>query len=227
MERATGTNTSEIEQRLIDALAPFVGTLIARSILDWVRSDTGKDLASLHASDRGLFRDQLQKGLKVFITDPGRVEDCLERLDDQLFQSSPVASERQAGSESVCVKITGEYDIVAVRGKAREVCEEIGFSMSVQIKVATVVSELARNIVQYARSGEILLNKIKRPREGIEVVAMDEGPGIGQLDTILSGEHKSQMGMGMGILGTKNLMDDFDVQTEAGGTRVTARKYLT
>lgn len=78
-----------------------------------------------------------------------------------------------------CVPIFSEYDIVAARQKAREMCNQQGFSSPDQTMVATAVSELARNIVQYAKCGEIVLGIIQQSgRQGITVIAQDKGPGI-------------------------------------------------
>jgi len=129
-------------------------------------------------------------------------------------------------AERAAIPIRGEVDIVEARQAARAMCERLGFSVAIQTRVATVVSELARNIVHYAGDGEVRLAALRGSRPGIEVVAEDRGPGIPHLDAVLRGEHRSTRGMGMGLRGTRNVMDEFDVQTGAGeGTRVTARLF--
>ncbi len=131
-------------------------------------------------------------------------------------------------TEVVTIPIAAEDDIVRARSRGRELCRTIGFTEINQVKVATAISELARNIFQYAKQGTITLRVLETPRRGIEVVARDEGAGIADLRHILSGNYKSKSGMGMGMLGTKRLMDYFDVETGPGkvGTLVTVRKFL-
>jgi serine/threonine-protein kinase RsbT len=86
----------------------------------------------------------------------------------------------------------------------------------------TAVSELARNIVQYARSGQIVLSPRSSP-PGIEIVARDAGPGIADLDAIMDGRYRSKLGMGLGLRGVKKLAERFDVHTASGrGTTVSA-----
>jgi serine/threonine-protein kinase RsbT len=102
----------------------------------------------------------------------------------------------------------------------------MGFSMALQVKVATAISELARNIVQYAGAGEVEIGSVQGKTIGIEVVARDRGPGIPHLAEVLDGDYRSMTGMGMGLRGTRNLMDYFDVRTAAGtGTEITVRAF--
>jgi len=96
-----------------------------------------------------------------------------------------------------------------------------------QIQVATAASELARNIVQYAGCGEMRITLLKSPKTGVEITAKDEGPGIAELEKILSGQYKSKTGMGLGLLGTKRMMDFFTIANlPSRGTEVTIRKFV-
>lgn len=102
-----------------------------------------------------------------------------------------------------------------------------GFSIPDAVKIATVVSELARNIVVYAQKGRVEFEVFRTPRVGIEIVAFDDGPGIADVAHILSGKYRSRTGMGLGLLGSKRLVDEFTVDSAPGkGTRVVARKYV-
>ena len=102
----------------------------------------------------------------------------------------------------------------------------MGYSSTGQTRLATAVSELARNIVQYAGEGEIHFLPTAAP--GIEVVAKDHGPGIPNLEQILNGTYKSRHGMGLGLRGVKRLGDRFEVQTAAGrGTTVSFHLRVT
>ncbi|MBX3229273.1 MAG: anti-sigma regulatory factor [Labilithrix sp.] len=130
------------------------------------------------------------------------------------------------GPETIDIAIKMEGDIVRARGAGREMCRELGLSEINQVKVATAISELARNIFHYAQTGNIHLRKLASPRPGIEIVATDRGPGISDLKLVLSGTYQSRTGMGKGLLGARRLVDFFEVDTgPEKGTRVVLRKY--
>jgi serine/threonine-protein kinase RsbT len=130
------------------------------------------------------------------------------------------------GPESIDIAIKIEGDIVRARGAGREMCRELGFSEINQVKVATAISELARNIFHYAQTGNIALKKLGAPRIGIEITATDRGPGIPDVKHVLSGNYKSKTGMGKGLLGARRLVDFFDIETgPEKGTRVVLRKF--
>lgn len=126
------------------------------------------------------------------------------------------------------IPITVESDIVRARGVGRDMCKALGLNEINQVKVATAISELARNIFHYAKTGTIILRRLGAPRPGIEIVATDKGPGIPDLKLVMSGSYQSRTGMGKGLLGAKRLMDFFDVVTgpNGQGTTVTMRKHV-
>jgi serine/threonine-protein kinase RsbT len=129
--------------------------------------------------------------------------------------------------ETIEIPIVAEDDVVRARSRGREICRSLGFTELNQVKVATAISELARNIFQYAGSGVVILRTLDKPRRGIEIVAKDAGAGIPDLKLVLSGSYKSKSGMGMGMLGTRRLMDQFEVETGPGkGTTITVRKFV-
>lgn len=131
------------------------------------------------------------------------------------------------GPESLDIEIKVEGDIVRARGAGRDMCRDLGLSEINQVKVATAISELARNIFHYAQTGNITLRRLTTPRAGIEVVATDNGPGIPDLKLVLSGSYKSKTGMGKGLLGARRLVDFFEVDTGPGrGTKVVLRKFV-
>lgn len=130
------------------------------------------------------------------------------------------------GPESLDIAIKVEGDIVRARGAGRDMCRDLGLSELNQVKVATAISELARNIFHYAKTGNIALRRLSQPRPGIEIVATDQGPGIPDLKLVLSGAYKSKTGMGKGLLGARRLVDFFEVDSGPDrGTRVVLRKY--
>ncbi|MFL6229306.1 MAG: ATP-binding protein [Pyrinomonadaceae bacterium] len=128
------------------------------------------------------------------------------------------------------IYIRREADIVKVRDRVRRLAREMGFDQTTQIKITTAVSELTRNIYEYAKSGAITLAVAQAGRAaGMHVTARDSGPGIdaATLERIMRGDFRSQHGLGIGLAGTRRLVDDFNVEAnEGGGTRVTIIKWL-
>ncbi len=121
-----------------------------------------------------------------------------------------------------------EYDLVAARRRARQVAAALGFDDQDQTRIATVASEIARNALRYAGGGriEFAVDELN----GTQALAMtvsDRGPGIPNLDDVLSGRYRSNTGMGIGIVGARRLMDDLQINTTPGkGTIVSMRKRL-
>jgi serine/threonine-protein kinase RsbT len=113
-----------------------------------------------------------------------------------------------------------ESDIARARLAARDLCQTLGTSPLVIQKLATIVSELARNMVAYAGGGRLSLRPGVSGRRCVAVEATDEGPGIPNLEEILAGRYKSRSGLGLGILGTKRLADRFTISSVPGATRV-------
>lgn len=132
-----------------------------------------------------------------------------------------------APSDVIEVPILVESDIVRARGAGRELCRQLGLNEINQVKVATAISELARNIFHYAKTGKVVLRRLPPPRPGIEIIASDNGPGIPDVKHVMSGAYVSRTGMGKGMMGAKRLMDFFDVVTGPQvGTTVTMRKFV-
>ena len=129
------------------------------------------------------------------------------------------------------IYVRREADIIKVRERVRRLAREMGFDPTTQIKITTAVSELTRNIYEYARSGAITLSLARRgaAASGIQITARDDGPGIDEarLRSIVRGTYRSTSGLGVGLIGTRRLMDEFDIQSKPGeGTRVTVVKWL-
>lgn len=126
----------------------------------------------------------------------------------------------------ISTALQSEMDIVFVRQRARSVAARLGFDAQDQTRIATAVSEIARNAYAYGGGGraEFLLDG--EPRSQAMVIRIsDTGPGIRQLETILEGRYKSRTGMGLGIIGAKRLMDEVSIDTAPGkGTVVELRK---
>lgn len=128
------------------------------------------------------------------------------------------------------VAVAGEDGIVAARQQARAVAKGLGFGLVDQSRIATAVSELARNVARYATGGrgEVLIRELL-PADaaiGLEIVVRDEGPGIANIEQALRDGFSTGQGLGMGLPGTKRLMDEMAIDSAPGrGTTVTVRKW--
>lgn len=128
------------------------------------------------------------------------------------------------------VTIAGEDGIVAARQCAREFARALGFGMVDQSRIATAVSELARNVVRYATDGrgEAIVRTVESPGRGtgLEVVVRDDGPGIADIALAMRDGYTSGSGLGMGLPGTRRLMDEFSIESGHNqGTIVLIRKW--
>src|ERR1700760_3880321 len=113
----------------------------------------------------------------------------------------------------------------SARQRARSVAASLGFDHHEQIRIATAVSEIARNAFRYARGGAVTFS-VDTAKRMFEIVVTDQGGGIPHLDKVMEGSYRSSTGMGMGIVGTKRLMDDFNIEASRTGTTVRFGKRL-
>ncbi|MEH6443101.1 MAG: anti-sigma regulatory factor [Oceanospirillaceae bacterium] len=128
----------------------------------------------------------------------------------------------------ITFQIDDEVDVAYAALGAREYAKIIGFNITSQFMISTAVSELARNIYVYAKKGTILLKiQEKELRKGIQIIADDEGPGIIDVEQALKDNFSTGGTMGVGLPGTKRLMDEFEIKTYLGkGTMITVVKWL-
>jgi serine/threonine-protein kinase RsbT len=156
------------------------------------------------------------------------------------------------------IPISNDLDVVAARVEGRNLAREMGFGIIDQARIATAISELARNVVLYAQSGEIILSQVEGEAAradaeaqggaplgaGLEIVCRDEGPGIPDVEEVMNrppavvlgaglgswgsdGGSREMEGVGMGLAGTRRLMDEFQIASRVGeGTTVVARRWL-
>jgi serine/threonine-protein kinase RsbT len=123
----------------------------------------------------------------------------------------------------VRVPIASSDDVVVARQKGRALAAEIGFSASEATLIAAAISELARNIVKYAGSGEVVL---RHDGDGmLLMVARDRGPGIPDVQAALRAGFSTSGGLGMGLPGVRRIADLFEIVSNGGGTTVTVGKY--
>lgn len=125
------------------------------------------------------------------------------------------------------ITISTDVDVMTARLKARQLAGEVGISGSDLTLLATAISEVARNIVQYAGCGEMEFRCVRGgDRRGLAIVARDQGPGIHDITQAMQDGFTTSRGMGMGLPGAKRLMDEFEIVSETGrGTVVSMIKW--
>ena len=123
--------------------------------------------------------------------------------------------------------IYADQDIVLARQKGRAMATELGFSSGDSTLIATAISELARNIVSYARKGQITLRGVQgSSRVGILIVASDDGPGIPDIRQAMRDGFSTSGSLGLGLPGVRRLMDEFEIASQPGrGTTVAVKKW--
>ncbi len=130
--------------------------------------------------------------------------------------------------DEVCIPVSSEIDIVTARQKGRELAARLGFSNSDMTLIATAISEVVRNIVEYAKRGELCLDIVQQGnKRGIVVIASDKGPGIPNIKLAMQDGYSTGHSLGLGLPGAKRLMDEFEIVSEVGkGTKVTMKKWV-
>ena len=125
------------------------------------------------------------------------------------------------------VVIASDVDVVTARQAGRELAAQVGFSAGDQTVVAAAISEIARNILMYARRGEVELRiAVEADRSGVIVVATDQGPGIADVERYMQDGVSTSGGLGLGLGGSKRLVDEFLIDSVPGkGTKITMKKW--
>jgi len=126
------------------------------------------------------------------------------------------------------IKIYAEADIAKASFGGKLSAETAGFKKSEQYMIATAISELARNIFQYALRGEIIIRVIdKNNKKGLEIIARDEGSGIKDIGQAMKDNFSTSNGLGLGLPGVKRIMDEFVIDSKIDiGTKITVRKWV-
>ena len=130
-------------------------------------------------------------------------------------------------SAAKLVPIRADVDVLLARQEARRLSSDLRFTSAELTLIATAISEVARNIVAYAGTGEIVLQIIQHgQRRGLLVIARDQGPGIADIEQAMQDGYSTSRGLGLGLPGSKRLMDDFRIVSEVGkGTEITMTKW--
>lgn len=224
-----------VEKEIGSILSGTISSITQRSIFNRLGGLATTPVQQLTASDRATIMQELENSVRLFARSNSAqlIASCAKALSPN-SGSGPVATVSGAGSGGASTvpmtpkkfSIEQEKDIATARLEAWSEAVRIGLSKFASVKVATAVSELARNIVFYAGKGSVELRSVKDDRGvlGLQIIASDQGPGIppAKLEEIWAGTYKSQRGMGKGLVAVKKLVDDFQLDTRPGvGTTVT------
>jgi RNA polymerase sigma factor (sigma-70 family) len=143
--------------------------------------------------------------------------------------SEPLLDRRRTAAVAgeIRIPIQTDADVVTARRQGRELAAQAGFSATELTIIATAISEIARNIVMFAERGEVLISLVgENSRQGVTVVARDAGPGIPDLKQAVRDGYSGYGGMGLGLPGSRRLMDEFEITSEVDkGTTVTMTKW--
>lgn len=135
--------------------------------------------------------------------------------------------DRAGDEDATRIAVGKDADVVLARQTGRELAADLGFTATEGVLIATAISEVTRNIVKFAGTGEVRISRLDEPsRCGLQVVARDAGPGIADVELALSDGHSTYGGLGLGLPGCRRLMDELVLESEVGrGTTVTLRKW--
>jgi serine/threonine-protein kinase RsbT len=127
----------------------------------------------------------------------------------------------------ICIPIGRDTDIVLACQKGRTLAAQLELSGNDQVIIVIAISEVARNIFQYAGQGEIVLSSVQQDeRQGVQIVARDNGPGIADIERVLQDGYSTSGGLGLGLSGARRLMDEFEIVSKMDqGTTVTMKKW--
>ena len=130
-------------------------------------------------------------------------------------------------SRVVHVKIETAADVINARLHARKLAMQAGFSLCESTIITTAISEITRNILEYATCGEVFMTLLRNGKRcGVKIVASDQGPGIADIRLVMQDGYSSREGLGIGLPGTRRLMDEFEIKSKIGdGTVVTMKKW--
>ena len=221
-----------VEKEIGSILSGTISSITQRSIFNRLGGLATTPIQQLTANDRATIMQELESSVRLFARSNSSqlIASCAKALSPGPGGPTSAAA---AGGAAATVPMTPkkfsieqEKDIATARLEAWSEAVRIDLSKFASVKVATAVSELARNIVFYAGKGSVELRSVKDDRGvlGLQIIAADQGPGIppAKLDEIWAGTYKSQRGMGKGLVAVKKLVDDFQLDTRPGvGTTVT------
>jgi serine/threonine-protein kinase RsbT len=205
-----------MEQRVTLVLRRYMSDILAQSVRRKAQSAIGIGEGRLTLAHLPALHQRIESGVRLFV-DPALQSALLGELQ-ALARGQSEAPQLEAER----IGVTSEADISRARLRAREIAMTLGGTSYVAQRAATVASELSRNIVAYARTGILELVPLAGPPPSLTIRAVDRGPGIANVESILAGTYKSRTGLGKGLSGVKRLASRFDLQTSSGGTSIEA-----
>ena len=131
--------------------------------------------------------------------------------------------------ESRTIALESAHDIAVARNEVRQLASALGFRAIDQTRLATVASELARNVIKYAGRGRLIAQPMQGPagQQALRLIFEDRGPGIPDIEAAMRDGFSTGRGLGKGLPGSKRLVDEFQIESEVGrGTRVTVTRWL-
>ncbi|HEX4962538.1 MAG TPA: ATP-binding protein [Thermoanaerobaculia bacterium] len=221
-----------VEKEVGAILAGTISSITQRSIFNRLGGLATTPIQQLTPADRATILSELENSVRLFARSNSSqlIASITKALSAEAGAMAGAAGGGGGGAPTMAaprkLPIEQEKDIATARLEAWSEAVRIGLSKFASVKVATAVSELARNIVFYAGNGTVELRSLKDDRGviGLQIIATDQGPGIpaAKLDEIWAGTYKSQRGMGKGLVAVKKLVDEFQLDTRPGiGTTVT------
>jgi serine/threonine-protein kinase RsbT len=222
-----------VESEIGAILSGTISAITQRSIFNRLGPLAARPVSQLSNADRMQVMTELENSVRLFArrNSSELIASCARALGADGTGAASGASASAAGAAAAGttsakkLPIEQEKDIATARLEAWSEAVRIGLSKFTSVKVATAVSELARNIVFYAGKGTVELRAVRDDKgHALQIIASDQGPGIGEakLEEIWAGTYKSQRGMGKGLVAVKKLVDEFQLDTAPGrGTTVT------
>lgn len=217
---ARDVRVNDLERAVSLVLRRYMSEISAHSVRQRAQRSIGVAEGRLDAEALPQLRSALQTGIRLFVDSAlqARALADLENIAADDGTSLP--------DEEEVLEVAVEGDVSRARLRAREIALTLGASPLGAQRAATAVSELCRNLVAYAGGGRLELRPVNGPPRELAIRAVDQGPGIPDLDAILAGNYRSRTGLGKGLLGVKRLASHFDVRTGSRGTRVDCRIAL-
>jgi serine/threonine-protein kinase RsbT len=211
---------AELAEQIVEALSAYVSKADAQALLARSMRSAGISGQQIGEGELAAVLSRVQTNVGPYLPVEKRA-DLAEKL--RILIDANDKTPQLAGTE--LVQIRSENDIVVARTRARIMCEMMRCKGVSAHKVATVVSELARNIVSYTSGGTIELTPSASP-PSMTIRAVDTGTGIKNLDAIMNGSYRSKTGLGLGLSGSKRLATHFEIDSGANGTTILVKMKL-
>ncbi|HKY34651.1 MAG TPA: ATP-binding protein [Polyangiaceae bacterium] len=213
----------DTDDRITKVLGKYMPERSARALISQARRITGIHHSDLEARDLSALFVALEKQAATLLDRwrgallHGELEFELASSVSGIMAAAPIVPE--------AVEVRSEWDVSVARARSRELMTALEANSYEVVRVMTLVSELARNIVLYTPGGRIAFELWHDPRS-LVVRATDNGPGIPNLSDVLAGRYRSKTGLGKGLLGVRRLSSRFTIHTDSAGTRIEAEVRL-